>query len=62
MIKENYKLEKNLIGKLFDLRGNTVLIVKELQSSIHLPYQRYEVMFNDGNIDVVSINALKPIK
>ena len=62
MIKENSKLEKNLIGKMCDFRGNTVLVVKKLQSSTYFPYQRYEVMFNDGGIDVVSVNSLKIIK
>ena len=61
-MKENSKLDKKLIGKLCDFKGNTVLVVKELQWTFDFPYQRYEVMFNDGNIDVVSINALKPIK
>ena len=67
VMKENFESDKNLIGKLCDFRGHTVLVVKKLKLSfkisdnLEMP-QRYEVMFNDGTIDVVSVNSLKPIK
>ena len=65
--KENFKLNENLIGKLCDFRGHTVLVVKKLKLSFNISDnlempQRYEVMFNDGTIDVVSVNSLKLIK
>ena len=67
-MKENFKTNKSLTGKLCDFRGHTVLVVKKLKLSfnihddnLEMP-QRYEVMFNDGSIDVVSINSLKIIK
>ena len=66
-MKENFKSNKNLVGKLCDFRGHTVLVVKKLKLSFNISDnlempQRYEVMFNDGTIDVVSVNALKTIK
>ena len=67
VMKENFKTEKNLIGKLCDFRGHTVLVVKKLKLSFNISDnlempQRYEVMFNDGTIDVVSVNSLKCIE
>jgi len=66
-MKENFKAKKNLVGKLCDFRGNTVLVVKKFEVSFNISdnlkmSQRYEVMFNDGSIDVVSSNCLKLIK
>jgi len=69
-MKENIKKNKSLTGKLCDFRGHTVLVVKKLNltfnihdDSLNLEMpQRYEVMFNDGSIDVVSINSLKLIQ
>ena len=66
-MKENFKSDKISVGKLCDFRGHTVLVVKKLKLSFNISDnlempQRYEVMFNDGTIDVVSINSLKPIK
>ena len=66
-MKENFKTEKNLTGKLCDFRGHTVLVIKKFKLSfkisdnLEMP-QRYEVMFNDGTIDVVSVDSLKLIK
>ncbi len=68
VMKENFKTNESLSGKLCDFRGHIVLVVKKLKSSfnihddnLEMP-QRYEVMFNDGSIDVVSINSLKLIR
>ena len=67
VMKENFNTDKNLVGKLCDFRGNTVLVVKKLDLSFNTfnnleMHQRYEVMFKDGAIDIVSINSLKLIK
>ena len=67
-MKENFKINESLAGKLCNFRGHMVLVVKKLNmifnihdNGLEMP-QRYEVMFNDGSIDVVSINSLKIIK
>ena len=67
VMKENINSDENLIGKLCDFRGHTVLVVKKLRLSFNISDnlempQRYEVMFNDGTIDVVSVNSLKHIE
>ena len=67
VIKENINPSESLIGKLCDFRGQTVLVVKKLRLSFNISDnlkmpQRYEVMFSDGAIDVVSINSLKIIE
>ena len=66
-MKEIISSDESLIGKLCDFRGNTVLVVKKLKLSFNISDnlempQRYEVMFSDGAIDVVSVNSLKIIK
>ena len=66
VMKENFKTNENVVGKLCDFRGHTVLVVRKLlitfkiSDNLEMP-QRYEVMFNDGTIDVVSANNLKLI-
>ena len=66
-MKENSKIEENLIGKLCDFRGHLVLVIKkfnltfDIYDNLKVP-KRYEVMFKDGSIDVVSVNSLKLIR
>lgn len=64
VMKEDIDNTKDLTGKLCDFRGHTVLVVKKykltfaISDKLEMPV-RYDVMFQDGSIDIVSVNSLK---
>lgn len=61
------KESTNEIGKLYNFRGNPVLVISEFKTSLKISKnfrnsERYYVLFPSGGIDVVLKDNLKDFK
>lgn len=65
--KENFNINEDLTGKLCNFRGHIVLVIKKYKLSFPISddlklQTRYDVMFKDGSIDIVSQSSLSIIE
>ena len=66
-MKENSKSKEDLTGKMCNFRGNTVLVIRKYKFSFPISdnlelQSKYDIMFEDGSIDLASRSSLTVIE